>query len=462
MHTSDSLEIILSHLSTRVTAAISDGNLLQHLYFLLEFLATWEKRPFYLTEMAYRWCSAISEAAGRLGEGGVPTIQPRLLGAQLSSGYNSWFRNTPQREPFGLRLRFWRRIPALDRFRVYPSLILDHEFSQVGPGCDMIRLDDTPHPTRGGPSEELSLDYAHLLFIALEIGFRQVDTSFVLENPLESDHTPHRDWMLKASFSSYDDEVIADAMCTLGAPGDRASLGLYLAKRAEQDTPFSPRLRKFSLHVIDYLPSSELEMSGLELVRLLDHLNVDIDDVMEKCSWIDLLVNAICSPAGPEGLPSRYWRLLDRLVFADTSPRYVRYTDSGMKEAGLLEEAEDWERLETWLAVLWRARRSPQLTEVVEGMTLRLFSQQPSAIPRFGSLCEKISWEGQSAELRRVCDQAQTEQSSLGLPPPYVSICPARHLSVLIPHFTFFCFSRSIPAQPRMNFSLPFVGDDTF
>ena len=40
-YASDSLEDILSYLSTRVTNAIADGKPLHHLYHLLEYLAAW-------------------------------------------------------------------------------------------------------------------------------------------------------------------------------------------------------------------------------------------------------------------------------------------------------------------------------------------------------------------------------------------------------------------------------------
>ena len=69
----------------RVMKVISDGNLVQHLYFLLEFLAAWEKRPLCLTQMAYEWCSAISEVAGKLGQGEIPIIEPRPRLNELAS-----------------------------------------------------------------------------------------------------------------------------------------------------------------------------------------------------------------------------------------------------------------------------------------------------------------------------------------------------------------------------------------
>ena len=83
VHASDSLETILSHLSARVMTSIADGSCLHHLNYLLEFLAAWEKRPAYLTPMTYQWCSAISEAAGRLGLSGIPIGLPGPLHALL-------------------------------------------------------------------------------------------------------------------------------------------------------------------------------------------------------------------------------------------------------------------------------------------------------------------------------------------------------------------------------------------
>jgi len=76
---STSLCDILSHWSMRVTYAIVNGNCPQHLYYLLEFLAAWEKQPAYLTLMAYQWCSAISETARGLGQVEIPITQPQCI-----------------------------------------------------------------------------------------------------------------------------------------------------------------------------------------------------------------------------------------------------------------------------------------------------------------------------------------------------------------------------------------------
>jgi len=62
---------------------ITDGDKRQHLYFLLEFLAAWEKQPMCLTPMAYQWCSAFSEVT----ELGSPSgFQPRCKPQAWNSG----------------------------------------------------------------------------------------------------------------------------------------------------------------------------------------------------------------------------------------------------------------------------------------------------------------------------------------------------------------------------------------
>ena len=123
--------------------------------------------------------------------------------------------------------------------------------------------------------------------------------------------------MFETAFSSDDDEVIADAVCTWIADSDRTlagSLARYFAKRVERTTPFSPRLRQMGMHVICRTWSSGLAVSGLETVRLLNGLIVDVDDVEEKYNWVNLLVGVIRSPMGFENLSSHCWRLLDKLA----------------------------------------------------------------------------------------------------------------------------------------------------
>ena len=399
MYVSDSLEMILSHLSTKVMTSIADGSCLPHLNYLLEFLAAWEKRPEYLTPMAYQWCSALSEAAGRLGPSEVTISLPRTLQLIL------------QRQ---IRLR------PQDVAITWPGTA-ELGFSGAGPGHTPARLDATSCHTPGCP-HLLPPIHAYLLSIALEIGFRRI-TPNRNQSPLYLDHTSHHKLVFETAFSSDDDNVIVDAM-RIWIVGDRAppsSCARHLAKRVDTDKPFSPGLRRASVYVIERIWSSELRVSGLETVRWLDRLNVNVDDVVEKGSWVWLLVLAIRSLAGPENLSPHYWRLLDKLVVAQRLALYLEPRDTEVMRS--LENAEDWEKLGIWMVVVWSFLPyanipTPESMESVEELTLKSLLRRPSALPRFKDLCEAgtLSYpmcQVYKVKLQQICDLARAEQLSL-------------------------------------------------
>ena len=390
---------------------VADGNGIQHLNFLLEFLAAWEKRPSFLIPIAYEWCSALSEAAGRLGLGEPPVDLPLEPQPQ------------PQPQP-GDRYRpqDLARSGAL-------SELAEGEFSHVGPNCDPIHLDGTPDHAHRHPQDPIPFRYVTLLSTILEIGFRIVGPGDDWP-ALHLRHTPHHDRMLETAFSSDDDEVVADAVSIWIASGDHpppGSLARYLARRVERPTPFSPRLRQMSIHVIERTWHGELEMAGLETTRLLNRLDVSVDDMAKQDVWGQLLVDVIRTPAGLKDMSSHYWRLLGELPLPTNLvtpvPRDVEVTRS-------LETAEDWEKLEVWMVVVWLSLSGSAPKPVMEDVkraTLNLLLRRSSAPPRFEALCERGSLHpSHGVELRRVCDQARAEQLlSEPLHPSYVSVRPA-------------------------------------
>ena len=415
---------------------IRNGNCTHNLYYLLEFLAVWEKRPAYLTLMAYGWCSAISEAAGRLEQREIPIIQPRLLGDDLQREIE---RQVPfPKSPSGserLGLKLWiRQDLALGEGPQYlSSWAVAQEFRQVGPCCDLIRLGGTSRRTCKASTEDLALlDYAHLLSITLEIGFRLVEPL-----PRWLDNSPHHDWVFETAFSSHDDEVVADAACACIAGRDPpGSYVRHFVKRVERGTPFSPRLRRVIIRVIENSPWSVCELEGLmlEIVRLLDHLDVGVDEIVNKDGWGRLLVRLMRSLGGPESLSSHHWRLLDKLVpFVSLDWDFGQWT---MEVMGSLVEVEDWEKLETLVAIVWQSRQiestegestKDESMEDVERVTLMLLSRRPSALLRFEDMCEteRSSLPDRRKDgLRRICDKARTEPSSSESPLPCVSVRP--------------------------------------
>jgi len=382
--------------------SIADGRSLYHLNYLLEFLAAWEKRPAYLTPMAFQWCSAISEAAGRLGPSEMPISLPNSLPLHLQ---------------YKLRLR--SHDPATN------GHIAEVGFSRVGPGCDPVRSGAASH-TPGHLQHMTPHIYPYLLSIILEIGFRRVASG---PGALHLDHTPHHEWVFETAFSSHHDDVIADAMCIWTAGGDSpppGSCARYLTKRMKRDTPFSPRLRQAGIHVIKRIWRKELKASVLYTVCWLNRLNVDADDIPVKEHWARLLVEVVRSPAGLESLSSRYWRLLGELAAA--SKLYLPLAPRDMEVMRLFEKTEDWEKLGVWMVVVWSFLPSPSIPvsesmERIEEVTLKTLLRRPSALPMFEDLCQAGvlglgSRRAYKDKLQRICDQARAERSIPESPSP--------------------------------------------
>ena len=467
MRVSDSLETILSHLSTRVMDIILDRNCIQHLYYLVGFLVAWEKRPACLTRMAYEWCLAISEVAGRVEPGNIPIIQPFRGDSFIFPSFPPYPNalHSKSSSAFGLRSRLLQK-PAFLASPLAP-LTTAGEFAEVGPCYDPLRLDNASHRTRRSPLEDSApRDLANLLSITLEIGFRLVAPDrYGLAFDLK--HTSHHDWVFETAFSSHDDEVIENAVCLWIADRNRLPSGSfmrYFAKRVGRDAPFSPRLRRVAIHAVDCISFDELEVSALAVIQLLNRLDADTDDIVDEYRLGGLLTGLICSSAGPGSLSSHYWGLLDRLV-QKTGMRYFNLPETGSLSYGnflsrcaevarLLEEAEDWEKLETWMTFAWRVARLKE--DVVGPMTLKLLSHRPSALPRFEDLCRANTMvlSGNGEKLRRICDQARTEQPSSETPPPYVSVRPVQQLFVLIPPSFFLASANRFVSGHQLPFLL--------
>ena len=160
---------------------------------------------------------------------------------------------------------------------------------------------------------------------------------------------------------------------------------------------------------------------------------------------------------GFESLASHYWCLLGKLTlttryFGDPSLRNMEVMRS-------LEEAEEWEKLEVWMVVVWKSLRPSDILmsksmEGIERVTLTLSLRQPSALQRFENLLERdMIPESYKPKLQGICDWARTERLHLEPPPPsYVSVHLTRRLSVLMPPF----FSSVNRFKPIHQFSFLF------
>jgi len=109
-------------------------------------------------------------------------------------------------------------------------------------------------------------------------------------------------------------------------------------------------------------------VSVVETANLLNCLNIDLGD-MKKSKLAELLTNVICSPMGLESLSLHYWRLVGKLALAKGLGMDFTSHSTVMRS---LEEAEDWEKLELWMAIVWRSVLSSRSVEGVEQVTLKL------------------------------------------------------------------------------------------
>ena len=364
---SDSLGAILSHLSRRILDVIPDVHYTGRLTRLLDTFLAWENRPPCLTPMVYQWCSAISENIKRFKQDG---IGPR----------------SPQTSPDG-------------------SMGL--------------------HLPRQGDSNP----YVALLFPALAVAFRQIDPNHI-SSDIRLTHTRYHEMMFENTFASDDDGVIADVVSIwvvdpLVTPSGPCTL--HLIKLTERGRPFSPRLRRMIVCALQGRWPIELEAAGVELVLLLNHLEVDVedmDDMVSKLYWVSLLAGMLRSLEGQKHLSSHYWLFLGKLISMGARPPPQSH-DLDMKIMKSLEDVEDWEKLEAWLLAVWGSWYTGGTVpmEDVEQATIKLFLQQPTSVPRFKDLCADTPpaypslFHLHGDKLQWICDKMQAEQLCLELPP---------------------------------------------
>jgi hypothetical protein len=192
----------------------------------------------------------------------------------------------------------------------------------------------------------------------------------------------------------------------------------------EKNAPLSDGLRQLVIDAVERAWQNEPWESGPETVHLLNCLKADMDDLDED-DRVDLLSCAVRGPGGLE-LSLHYWGLLDQLVVVKGYHHTLESGDSDVTRA--LREAEDWEKLEIWMLVMWKSvlgrYSTPESVEDIEQVTLDLLSRRPSVLQRFESICGVESSYSPNLVLRDICKRARIEnppsEDSPGL--PYVSL----------------------------------------
>jgi hypothetical protein len=162
--------------------------------------------------------------------------------------------------------------------------------------------------------------------------------------------------VLDIVFAMRSDDWIADTVCVRIVHPQvtpSGSCARRLLKLTERGRPFSLRLRRtIALAAVQWLWRLELNAADLEFVCLLKNLKVGVGEVGNaNMPWLDLLMDVLRSPMGRGRLSSHYWFLLGNLV--PMAPTKDSGWDRDTEIMESLEEAQDWEKLETRMLVVW-------------------------------------------------------------------------------------------------------------
>jgi len=242
-------------------------------------------------------------------------------------------------------------------------------------------------------------DWERLLLICLEIGFRHLDfrTGSIEANLT---HTKHHRGLVDVVFKTQESESIADLLHAWTARYKHHALAPGLLNLCpvhlvglQNLVPFSPRLRRLIIRFVEQISYKGFEGVGVErFVELLNHLHVTVEDMDEKKNWGKLLLDTIQSSEGTQHLSHWYWELLAELVVSES--RWLRPDLArGLQIITSLTEAEEWNRLECWVGIVWMLLPEgldPGEGDLGHSMTL-LFRQRPGAVQKLEQWMEKWS-----------------------------------------------------------------------
>jgi len=260
-----------------------------------------------------------------------------------------------------------------------------------------------------------------LLLLSLEIGFRHLDPKNPWLKPGLT-HTEHHQGLANIIFESGDGEAIADllyAWTSLNSLNPYTPLNICASHLISLHYlyPFSSRLQQLIIHAITLIGYQEFEQVGMEgFVGLLNDLQVCVEDAGGNGELTNLLLDTIQSSEGVQHLSTSYWELLVELVvfwsWALEGNTYTfTYHSSTMAS---LEEAEEWDKLECWMGVvwiLWPPEEGKTTEEELGHTTLSLFHQQPGTIQKLEQWMEQWAdgWRQIPESFQQICKQAHNE-----------------------------------------------------
>ena len=235
-----------------------------------------------------------------------------------------------------------------------------------------------------------------LLLLSLIIGFRHLDPKdHWVEVKLT--HTNHHKQMANIVFENGDDEAVADLLHVWTSYSRSHGPPTWLsicARHLISLQPSSLRLRQLVIRTIMSIGYQGFEQVGVEgFVGLLDHLQISIEDIDHKGDWVKLLLDAAQSSEGAQNLPHKYWETLVELAVSypwllEGGNNYSPHTMVS------LEDAEEWEKLECWMGIVWMVWPpgcGKTTKEDLQHITLLLVHQRPGVIQKLGQWMERWS-----------------------------------------------------------------------
>jgi len=259
-----------------------------------------------------------------------------------------------------------------------------------------------------------------LLVSALKLGFRRDDiyVDSMRYNPV---HTDHHKRMIDVIFSTGNTDTIADALCAWTI-GDTPQLRFpFLGACADHlvnltGMEFPPRLRRMVIRAIECIGYPEFERAGIEkFVPLLNGLEIEVHEMGWRSRWTSFLWNVLRSFPGQRHLSSHYWQYIVPMAMQPgLFPLHLKPSDLDTMKS--FEEAEDWERLEVWVGMMWILELPEEGIEVeeVERATRTLFCKRPGAFQTveewvLGASEENSLYVQHGDIFRMVCDEARKE-----------------------------------------------------
>ena len=234
-----------------------------------------------------------------------------------------------------------------------------------------------------------SLDcHEGLLFVCLEIGFRQLSPERMFLSRKLDRTEPHPE-LVDIVFKSRRSEAIADLLCafTIYDLSHRPAYALFHTCAGHLVSlhdlvPFSSRLRRLiicSIKLTGYKRFEEVGVRGF--IELLNNLHVTVEDVGPAFLWAKLLLDTVQTHEGAQDLSLWYWELPVELTTLSSrvqdGPTYDRRITT------LLAEAQEWSKLECWMGIVWMVwlpGDGGTAEDDFNRSTLSLFRQQPGTM----------------------------------------------------------------------------------